>query len=565
MCLAASSPLPVNVELNVPMVTRDGVTLNADVYRPDAPGRFPVILRRTPYGKSPAAAEGNAAAARGYVYIAQDVRGRETSGGDWYPFVHEGKDGYDAVEWAAGLPYADGKVGMTSGSYEGIVQLYAAMEAPPHLVCLNVGVCPSDIYGQLVYDHGAFMQALAQAWSGALSVGEFNKRVQPAANPAYWAKQRPLDEYPLIDVPAPASVGRYYRDWLRHPTYDAYWQAISFERHYGQIKVPMLQWPGWYDVFLNGSLRNYTGLKAEGGSEAARRGQRMVVLPGGHAGFVAKIADVDFGAASVFPLFEHSMRWFDWHLKGIDDGISKEKPVKLFIMGDNVYRDEDDWPLARAVTTRFYLHSGGHANTAQGDGRLDLVPPADEAADQYVYDPANPVPTTGGATLGIAAPPPGPVDQRPLADRSDILAYTTEPFAQATEVTGPLSLEVHFSTSVEDTDLIGRVIDVAPDGRAILLTEGVLRLRYRESYELPILLEPGRVYAVTLDLWATANVFKAGHRLRLEVTSSSYPRYDRHPNRGGDLSGAVAPVPATMRILHDRQHPSALLLPIVPR
>jgi len=565
MRAAAREPYDVVCEPNVTMKTRDGVALNADIYRPRGDGKFPVILRRPPYGKGPAAPEGMLTAARGYIYIAQDVRGRETSGGEWYPFKHEAEDGYDAVEWAAALPHSNGKVGMISASYEGITQLYAAMAQPPHLVCTYTGVCPSDIYRQLVYNEGAFMLALAQAWSGALSVNEFNRRVAPAANAEYWAKQRPLAEFPLIQVPAKDGVGQYYYDWLKHPAYDDYWKALSFEQNYEKIKVPVMHWGGWYDVFAVGTLRNYTGLKQRAGSEEARRGQRLVMLPGGHAGFVRKIADVDFGADSVFQLWPHAMRWFDWHLKGDDDGISREKPVRLFIMGENVWRDEDDWPLARAVTTRYYLHSGGRANTAKGDGSLTTEAPQEEPADKFVYDPANPVPTLGGATLGITAPPPGPADQSPLANRTDILAYTTPAFKQPIEITGPLSLEAYVSSSAEDTDLIGRLIDVAPDGKAILLTEGVLRLRYRDSFEKPALMVPGTIYRVTLDLWATANVFLTGHRLRLEITSSSFPRYDRHPNHGGDLAGETKPVPATNVIYHDRAHPTALLLPVVPR
>lgn len=555
----------VKFETNVAMKTRDGVTLNADIYRPRDGDRYPVILRRTPYGKGSAAAEGIATAARGYVYIAQDVRGRETSAGEWYPFKHETADGYDAVEWAAALPYANGKVGMISGSYEGITQMFAAMAAPPHLVAIYPGVAPSDMHSQLVYNGGAFMLALAQAWSGALSVGEFARRIAPSANPAYWAQHRPLADFPLIDVPAKEGVGSYYQDWLRHPDLDDYWKAFSFEQHYEKFQVPALHYAAWYDVFQVGSLRNYVGIKHRSGSAAARQGQRLVVVPGGHAGEGPKIADLDFGPEAVFKSWEYGMRWFDWHLKGIDDGISREKPVKLFIMGENVYRDEDDWPLPRAVPTRYYLRSGGRANTTRGDGWLSTEPPQDEPADQFVYDPANPVPTHGGATLGIIAPPPGPMDQRPLADRDDILVYTTTPFATPTEVTGPLSLEVFASSSAVDTDLVGRLIDVHPDGKAYLLTEGILRLRYRDSFEQPELMVPGRIYKITLDLWATANLFRAGHQLRLEVTSSSFPRFAPHPNHGGDLSGITQPVKATNVIHHDARHPSALILPIVPR
>ena len=565
---ATAAPGPTyeaKCDADVVMKTRDGVGLHTDIYRPVQEGKFPVIIRRSPYGKGRAAAEGMATAARGYVYISQDVRGRESSAGEWYPFKHEAEDGYDVVEWAAALPYSNGRVGMISGSYEGITQMFAAMAAPPHLVAIYPGVTPSDMYGQLVYNDGAFMLALAQAWSGALSVGEYNRQVAPAANPEYWAKHLPLSEYPLLSIPDRREIGKYYQDWLKHPQFDAYWKAFSFEQHYEKIKIPVLHYGAWYDVFQVGTLRNYIGLKARAGTPAARAGQRLIMVPGGHAGAGPKVADIDFGKDSVFPSWEYGMRWFDWHLKGVDDGISKEKPVKLFIMGENVFRDEEDWPLARAVPTRYYLHSAGRANTAQGDGVLSTKAPTAEPTDRFVYDPASPAPTIGGATLGILNPPPGPVDQTPAAGRDDMLVYTTPPFEHATEVTGPLVLDVHVSTSVEDTDLVGKVIDVFPDGRAILLTEGILRLRYRNSFEHPELMVPGQVYRVTLDLWATANVFLPGHRLQLVVTSSSFPRYDRHPNHGGDLSGVTHPVKATTVIHHDREHPSALILPIIPR
>jgi putative CocE/NonD family hydrolase len=248
-------------------------------------------------------------------------------------------------------------------------------------------------------------------------------------------------------------------------------------------------------------------------------------------------------------------------LKGIDDGISREKPVKIFVMGRNAWRDEDEWPLARAQYTRYYLHSGGKANTLAGDGGLSTAVPGAEPADRYVYDPADPVPTHGGAVIGV---PPGAMDQRAVEARPDVLVYTTPAFSQDTEVTGPVSLEIYISSSAVDTDLTGKLVDVWPNGFAQNLTDSILRLRYRNSMEKAQLMNPGQIYKVTVDLWSTANVFLAGHKLRLEVSSSNFPRFDRNPNTGGSPESSAMAIKATNVIYHDPAHPSALILPVVP-
>lgn len=555
----------VVMEPNVAMQTRDGTTLRADVFRPKADGRFPVILLRTPYGRAGNINEGFKGAARGYVFIIQDVRGREGSEGEWYPFKHEGRDGYDAVEWAAKLPYADGKVGMFGGSYPGVTPLQAAIAAPPSLVAIFPEITGSNYYAHWAYQGGAFQQGLAQAWAGALALDEAKRRMSGSAQITHWDLKAPLDEYPMLDASLVKGVSQFYRDWLNHPTYDDYWKQWSVEEHFEKIKVPAYHVAAWYDIFLDGGLRNYMGLKRRAGSSAARQAQRLLVIPGGHAGWGTKIGEVEFGPGAKVSTWDEAFRFFDYHLKGIDQGFSREKPVRIFVMGDNVFRDEEDWPLARAVSTRYYLHSGGRANSLSGDGRLSLEPPGEQPPDRFVYDPNNPVPTHGGATLGIPFSPPGPRDQRVVEGREDILVYTSEPFDRPVEVTGPVSAELWVSSSAVDTDLVAKLVDVHPDGRAINLSEGILRLRYRESFERPELLTPGQVYKVTVDLWSTANVFRVGHRLRLEVTSSSFPRFSRNLNHGGNPETSQVVVVATNTIHHDRDRPSALILPVVPR
>ncbi len=565
-CLArAAEPYAVTFEGNVPMVTRDGVTLRSDIYRPKADGKFPVLLERTPYNKYSNIDSGLKGAARGYVVILQDVRGRNASEGDWYPFKYEAADGYDSVEWAAALPYSDGKVAMIGGSYVGATQMLAAVASPPHLVAINPVVTASNYHEHWAYQGGAFMQLLAQAWSSALAVNGVERRAGGTAAPAHWDYRRPPSEYPVIDPGKAAGLADYYFDWIAHPAYDDYWKQWSIDERYGQIKVPVLIVAAWYDLFQDGSIRNYVGIRHGGGSQAARSGVRMIIIPGGHAGFDRKVGEVDFGQDSVLDLDGFQYRWYDHLMKGVDNGVDREKPVRIFVMGRNAWRDEDDWPLARAVETRFYLHSAGKANSLGGDGALTASSPAAEPSDAYACDPENPVPTLGGSVLGDTGNfPPGPLDQRKVEGRPDVLVYTTQAFEKDVEVIGPVSLELYVSSSAPDTDFTGKLVDVGPDGTARNLTDGILRARYRTSMARAELMVPGTVYKLRVDLWSTANVFLAGHRLRLEVASSNFPRFDRNPNTGASPEAAGTGVVATNVVYHDRDHPSALVVPVIP-
>jgi len=545
------------------MQTRDGITLRADIYRPKADGKFPVLLQRTPYDKRLYVAEAILSAQRGYVYVVQDCRGRFASDGEWYPFRDEGRDTYDAVEWAATLPYANGKVAMTGISYVAVPELLGAMTAPPHLVAIYPGITASDYHEHWVYHGGALSQMFTQGWSQYFTQAEVMRRATEAANPPFLGTA-PAAEWAPLESFSTTNLAPWFRDWIAHPSFDDYWRQWSVEKNYERIKVPALHWGAWYDLFMPGAIRNYTGLKTRGGNEAARKGQRLVISTGGHAGVGRKVGAIDFGQESDFDFVGYGLRWFDWVLKGIDDGISKEKPVRLFIMGKNVWRNEDAWPLARAQLTRYYLHSGGKANTLRGDGALSTSAPGEEPADSYVYDPANPTPTYGGCHPYPPGVGPGPQDQRAIEGRDDILIYTTTPFGRDTEITGPITLELYVSSSAVDTDFTGKLVDVWPDGFAQNLCEGILRARYRDSLEKPELMNPGQVYRLTLDLGATANVFLAGHRLRLEVASANFPRFSRNPNTGEQPATASAGVKATNSVYHDHTRPSALLLPVIP-
>src|ERR1700734_3032708 len=578
VCLALSvstvhaiEPLEVTVERGVPAKMRDGVVLRADIYRPKAEGKFPVLLERTPYNKSNGVIFGVQAAARGFVVIFQDVRGRYSSDGEWYTFKHESDDGYDSVEWAAALPYSDGKVGMFGGSYVGATQMLAAIAHPPHLA----GICPvvtaSNYHDGWTYQGGAFEQWFNESWTSGLAQDTFDRTVAQNTNALKGMWKLPLTSYPLFNFSdssaalySPRTLAPYFLDWLAHPNYDDYWKGWSIEEHYADINVPALTVAAWYDIFEGGSLRNYAGIRAHGG-DGARATQRLLVVIGGHAGIGQKIGDIDFGpAAAQFEEDAVTLSWYEYLLKGVQNNFAKEKPVKIFVMGRNEWREEDDWPLARAQSSTYFLHSDGRANSVRGSGSLSAKAPRSESPDHYVYDPANSVPTIGGPLCCDSGHmPPGPRDQRPVEARDDVLIYSTPVLAEDTEITGPISLERFAKASAVVTGKTGKLDDVAPDGFSQNLTEGIIRARYRDSQEKPTLMNPGQVYKFTIDLWSTSNVFLKGHVLRLEVSSSNFPRFDRNLNTAEPPGAGEHYEPATNTVYHDAEHPSALVLPVV--
>jgi len=565
---AGAESYGVTVEHNATAVMRDGTKLRADIYRPKAEGKFPVLLVRTPYDKTQEMEFGVKAAARGYVVVAQDVRGRFQSEGDWYPFKNESQDGYDTVEWAAALPYSNGKVGMFGGSYVGATQFLAAIAKPPHLAGICPNVTASNYHDGWTYQGGAFEQWFNESWSTGLAMNTMRRRVEAGQNAVAWTKTLPLTNYAVLEAPPAAGLAPYFADWLAHPNYDDYWKQWSIEDHYAQIQVPVFSLGAWYDIFLGGTLRNYARLKKEAGTEEARRGQKLMVYVGGHAGGSnnKKVGEVDFGEKLPFDLNEEMLRWYDALLKSGTSAVSAEKPVKIFVMGKNEWREENDWPLDRAKSTKYYLHSAGAANTASGDGTLSTTAPGAEKADQFTYDPNDAVPTLGGPLCCGPFPPAGlgPRDQSKAEARSDVLVFTKPALAKDLEVTGPVALDLYVSSSAVDTDFTGKLVDVWPNGFAQNLTEGILRMRYRNSQEKPELAKAGETYHVTVDLWATSNVFLAGHKLRLEVSSSNFPRFDRNLNTGEEQAGGTRMSKATNVIYHDKARPSALVLPLVP-
>lgn len=559
-------PYPVQAEADVKVRIRDGVLLAADVYRPRADGRFPVLLERTPYDRHDPE-KGIVLASHGYVVVLQDTRGRYGSEGEFYPFRDEAKDGYDTVEWAAALPQANGKVGMFGGSYGGATQLLAAMAKPPHLVAINPYVTASEYYEGWTYQGGALMEWFATSWSSGLAVDTLRRKAAQMARPKEWVEAVPRDLERPLALPPVRELAPYFGDWLRHETLDDYWRASRVSDHYGEMTVKALHVGGWHDIFSRGSIENYLGLRARAATPEARAGQRLIIGPWAHARTSpeGKVGDVVFGPSAVADGDDTLLRWAAFALRGEVNEFATGAPVRIFVMGENVWRDEQEFPPARARPTRYYLHASRAANGVAGDGRLSTKAPAMEPPDRYEYDPVDPVRTLGGRLCCGPAYAPGPADQRPNESRVDVLVYSTPPLEADVEVTGFVTAEIHAASAARDTDFTAMLVDVDPSGYARYLADGIVRARYRRTTERAELLAPGRVEAYAVDLGPTSNVFRAGHRIRLYVSSSNFPRFSRNPNTGEPLLGATRMEKAGQTVYHDRLRPSALVLPVVPR
>jgi putative CocE/NonD family hydrolase len=350
---------------------------------------------------------------------------------------------------------------------------------------------------------------------------------------------------------------------VAHPTYDDYWRVRGIDDRFDLVTVPALNIGGWYDIFSKATLDHIAQVRRSSTNHAMRRNQFVVLGPWGHGVGGQKLGDLDFGPSAKLDLGKLQFDWFEYWLKGKNTGVQDWPSVRLFVMGENVWRNEHEWPLARTQFTPWYLHSSGKANTSAGDGSLSPASPDAEPADHFTYDSANPVPTQGGNNL--VAIPAGPFDQSAVEQRADVLVYTSAPLEKAVEVTGPVRVLLHATSSARDTDFTAKLVDVHPDGKAYNLCDGIIRARCRESLTAPTLIEPGKAYRYEIDLWVTSNLFKPGHRLRVEIASSNFPRFDRNPNTGHDFGADAELAKAEQTILHDREHPSHILLPTIPR
>ena len=569
----------VSSQTNVEITMRDGTILRADVYRPAGAGRHPVLLQRIPYGKHTPRyrslyLDPMRALDRGYAVVIQEVRGRHVSDGDWYPYVHEAQDGYDTIDWIASQPWSDENVGMFGISYHGATQWLAATEAHPALKAIIPGVTSDSYYDSWTYLGGVFQLYWTSGWAAAFAMDDLGGRAARNGDAMAVLRKWRQDSHamanhlPLDDMPGLRQVADYYYDWLVHPTYDDYWKKIAPREKFDKITVPALNQGGWFDGFIRGTLRCYQGMRERGATELARTQQHLVVGPWLHQPLPDPFAGQGYfgGAASGAAIDWHGMQiaWFDRWLRDEDNGVDTDPNTYIFIMGANEWRAVESWPPPDAEPMTLFLRSGGGANTLNGDGRLSQDAPREfESPDMFTYDPSNPVPTHGGAHLagipGIFEV--GVQDQRMIEAREDVLVYTSEPLERNAEVAGHVQLELWAVTSAADTDWTAKLVDVHPDGQARNVCDGILRASFRDSLESPSLIQPGDTYSYKVDVGPTAMLFRKGHRIRLEVSSSNFPAYAR--NTGVPAHGSVDLTPATQTVLHDASHASRLTLPVV--
>lgn len=548
-----TKPRPTR-QYNVAVPTRDGVRLDTDIFLPEGTEPVPTIVGRTPYNKNMARLPKMAALwnARGYGFVSQDVRGRGDSDGEFTPYVNEGPDGYDTVEWIAEQPWSNGQVILMGASYGARAGWLTALERPPHLKAFVASVSPSDPFVEFPNGTSPMMVSWYRLVQG---------RMMQEANSIDWMKV--YDHLPLATMDEAAGFeSPQWKEALQFPSTEERSGRMSYQKRFSDIDIPVLHISGWYDDEQIGTPLNYRGMTEHGASETTRERQRLLMGPWGHAvNASSKLGEVDFGPSAVINLDGYQSSWLDWVLG--DGSAEAPPPVRIFVMGENTWRDESEWPLARTQFTDYFLHSGGAANSRIGDGRLDTTAPdGEEPADTYTYDPMRPVPfltAPRSSQLG------GPDDYSAVELRGDVLCYTTEPFEDDVELTGPLKLVLFASSSAVDTDFTAKLIDVHPNGFCQRLTDSMVRGRYREGHDEARLMEPGTVYEFTIDLWNISKLFPKGHRIRLEVSSSAFPKYDRNLNTGEPIDTGTRMEQAENRIWHDADHPSRLVLPVIPR
>jgi uncharacterized protein len=531
----------VTIDPGVPMTARDGTTLMNYVARPVGDGPFGVVLERTPYLRLDKA---NAEfwASRGYIFVKQDVRGRGGSGGVLDMNAMQEQDGYDAVEWAATLPGSNGKVGMIGRSNPGLYAWYAAIAQPPHLAAIAPAVATADPLRIVPYIDMVFSPTIVP-WLCLTGVKDTLSDISNVN------LMEAFNHLPVIDAAEKAGCPRpqFWNDWFHHQKDDTYWRAVSIERRLGRVKVPVLGIAGWHDD-SRGTIRNY----AEMSRLPTGPVHHVVMDASAHRGIDS--VNGDFGPRARIDHRALQLRWFDHYLKGIDNGVDAQAPLDLFVIGDNTWRKEHEWPLARTVWTDYYLHQ---------NGGLDPIAPDHESPDEYTYDPGNPTPYLVDAReLELSLNE----DYRTVhTERKDLVTYTTAPLVKDIEITGPMTASLWAATDAKDTDWNVMILHVYPDGRAERIQDGVMRARFRNGFDKPSLLEPGTICKYEIDLWFTSRVIPAGHRLRVTVASAGFPKYDRNLNTGGDNERETHYVVARQRILHDAAHRSRVRLPIIPR
>ncbi|MBV8833665.1 MAG: CocE/NonD family hydrolase [Acidobacteriaceae bacterium] len=550
-------PQLIRENLGVAVPMRDGIRLTANVYLPAGTGRWPTVFVRTPYDRrGPAASSYRYFLRHGYAVVIQDVRGRYGSQGIFGPIEQEGPDGSDTLNWIASQPWSNGRVAMAGSSYLGLTDWWAAIENNPHLKAISPMYSGDDEYLDRYYSPG-----------GALQLG--HRLLWLAENFTLPTEVKPLFKSYIYDLPlqtadvsATGHILPLWRGAIAHPSEDSYWRKSSIRERMRNVSVPVLSFAGWFDTYAESDLDAFSRL--------SRRHVPVETWVGPWAHNPGwKFPTRDFGRQAEIGIRSKQAQWFDtWMAAAGSEAITVngEPELHVFIMGPNVWREEHEWPLARTRYTPLYLSSSGHANTASGDGSLRWQPVRKSAPDTFTYDPRNPVPTAGGSTC--CEPqilPPGPLDQTRVERRDDVLVYTSEPLPEEVEVTGPVRVILYVSTSTNDTDFTAKLVDVQPQGRPLLVTDGIQRLRYRLSLDRPVFVKRNTAYQISVDAGVTSYVFAPGHRIRLEVSSSNFPRFDRSLNTIRPNGEESKLTKARQTVLHEKGYPSAVVLPIIPR
>ncbi|MET0476135.1 MAG: CocE/NonD family hydrolase [Mycobacterium sp.] len=575
-------PCAVAKQDDVPATMRDGTVLRADVYRPRTSDPVPVILMRTQYGKDGAQSGDRYQppdwfASHCYLVVVQDIRGQGASAGTFSEFTHDQTDGYDSVEWAAALPGSNGKVGMYGSSYVGATQWLAAVTAPPHLVTIVPANTASDYYDGWTYEGGEFRLAFVLPWAmeSIATTAAKNRNDQAtvhelaaaASDPTRWLDFRPFKDLPPMQ-PANPAVAPWYFDWIRHSTRDDFWRQFSIRDRYSDVTVPVLHFEGWYDAFLAGGVENFTGMLTHGATDDARANQRLVIGPWDHVDWGRPASEPApmlkaIGAVANSPINGLMLDWYDHFLKGKDNGVAGTPRVDYFLMGANVWKTATSWPLPQTHSTTYYLSGAGGA--ADRKGQLGASAPAEDVPDVFTYDPRFPAPSLGGhSCCGAQSGPQGPYDQTPVEQRSDVLVYTSAPLDRDTEVTGSTTVDLWAQSSALDTDFTAKLAVVKPDGQVVNLNDGILRTSFRDSLSNPTPVRPNQPTAYRIHVWPTSYQYRAGDRIRLEISSSDYPQFAPNPNTGEPFGQSATTVVATQTILHDAAHPSSVTLPVIP-
>ncbi|MCC6427817.1 MAG: CocE/NonD family hydrolase [Phycisphaerales bacterium] len=547
---------------------RDGVNLSANIFRPASPGKRPIILSRTPYNKA-GTGKGGVDRRRkfieaGYIWVDVDVRGRGDSDGQFRPLFNEGDDGYDTIEWCGRQPWSTGKVGMLGGSYGGYVQLAAAVRQPPSLACIAPTVaCPDPFVDGLFMGPTGLPGPICVSWYH-YTAGRLN---QSSAG-SDWAKifkHRPLitlDDAMGMDIP-------FWNSMIEHAQLSDWWEEARYQNKLDKLTVPCLHISGWYDDEQVSTIINYTQASTKAPPQVARN-QKLLMGPWPHnANASTKIGNLDFGKDAVIDMDALLLRWFDRWLKGTQNGIENEKPVRIFLMGANTWRDEETWPILGTRFAKFFIHSAGNANSSNGDGMLSTLMPSSPGAlsydssdaDRYTYNPADPVPFITDASFSQVG---GPDDYQQVEKRDDVLVYTTPPLTAQVDICGPIEAKLWATTDAPDTDFTVRLCIVRADGVSQRLCDGIVRARFRDGMDKPRLISPGKPLDYTIDMWSTCQSFMPGERIRIEISSSSFPQWDTNPNTGERLGFEQSMRSANQVIHHSALHPTHIVLPILP-